>query len=234
MVWPRVPWRPVSESIDYFSKGHRLRSLATKLALRARHKMFARFTAVVPSDAATTVIDIGVTPDRDLADSNFFEHLYPYPARITATSIEDASFLEDQFPGLHFVRTDGATLPFEDRTFDVAFSSAVLEHVGDRDSQRRFVAEACRVADRVFLTTPNRWFPIELHTFLPLAHWLPQRRHQAILRRLGKPFWADTANLNLVSAGQLVHLFPTGWQVQIQRHRTLGWTSNLIAIAQRV
>ncbi len=36
------------------------------------------------------------------------------------------------------------------------------------------MAEALRVGRRVFLTTPNRWFPIEVHTRLPVVHWLPQ------------------------------------------------------------
>ena len=218
----------MSESIDYFSKGNRLRGVATKLALRARHKMFARFITAVPTSAASTVVDIGVTPDRELADSNFFEALYPHAGQITATSIEDAAFLEVQFPGLTFVQTNGTTLPFEDRAFDVAFCSAVLEHVGDRDAQRQFINEMCRVADRFFLTTPNRWFPVELHTFLPVLHWLPQRHHQAVLRTLGKPFWASTDNLNLVSAKELVALFPTGSQVSLIRHRTAGWCSNLV------
>ncbi len=29
----------------------------------------------------------------------------------------------------------------------------------------------------LFVTTPNRWFPIEFHTVLPLVHWLPKRQH---------------------------------------------------------
>ena len=38
----------------------------------------------------------------------------------------------------------------------------------------QLIAECSRVAKRmVFLTTPNRWFPIEVHTALPLIHWLP-------------------------------------------------------------
>ncbi len=222
----------MSESIDYFSKGNRMRGVATKLALRARRAMYARFTTAVPTTASSKIIDIGVTPDRDLPDSNFFEALYPHPAQITATSIEDAAFLETQYPGLTFVRTDGATLPFEDRAFDVAFSSAVLEHVGDREAQQQFIAEMCRVADRFFLTTPNRWFPVELHTFLPLLHWLPKRHHQAVLRKLGKPFWASTDNLNLVSAKELVALFPLGSQVSLIRHRTAGWCSNLVVHGQ--
>jgi SAM-dependent methyltransferase len=218
-----------SPAIDYFSHGHPMRRLATPVALRARNKMYRRFAKEIPFDATTRVIDIGVTPDRTLADSNYFERLYPHPTRLTATSIEDASFLEEDHPGLTFVRTDGDTLPFDDGAFDVAFSSAVLEHVGDRDAQRRFVAEMCRVAERFYLTTPNRWFPVEVHTMLPLLHWLPQPRHQALLRRLGKPFWADTSNLNLLGAHELRELFPEGVEVTIEANRTLGWPSNLIA-----
>lgn len=221
------------ESIDYFSKGHRLRSVATRLAFRARRKMFARFADAVPFDASTTVVDIGVTPDEDLADSNFFEQLYPHIGQVTATSIEQAAHLERRFPGLRFVRTDGVGLPFSDGEFDVAFSSAVLEHVGDASSQRRFVAEMCRVSGRCYLTTPNRWFPVELHTFLPLLHWLPQRHHQRLLRLLRKPFWASTDNLNLVSASRLAAMFPADWEVRVEAHRTLGWPSNLIAIGHR-
>ncbi len=51
----------------------------------------------------------------------------------------------------------------------------MIEHVGGRDRQEAFVREALRVGRRVFLTTPNRWFPVEVHTRLPLVHWLPDR-----------------------------------------------------------
>ena len=72
------------------------------------------------------------------------------------------------------VRADGRELPFADGAFDIGFSNAVVEHVaGGRDGQRRFVGELCLVAERVFVTTPNRWFPLDPHTLLPFAHWLP-------------------------------------------------------------
>lgn len=226
--------KPVSQTegrtvgaIDYFSSEHPFRRVATALALRARRKMFRQFSDFACVDADTKVIDVGVTPDRMLADSNYFEHLYPFPSQLTATSIEDAAFLEELVPGLRFVRTDGAVLPFPDRTFDVAFSSAVLEHVGGPAAQRAFIEEMCRVSHRVFLTTPNRWYPIEVHTFLPLAHWLPRHLHRAVLRRLGKSFWAEAANLHLVSARELAALFPPGANVTIRRTRTFGFTSNL-------
>jgi len=37
----------------------------------------------------------------------------------------------------------------------------------------------------VFLTTPNRWHPLELHTALLLLHWLPKSCHRRILSALG-------------------------------------------------
>lgn len=217
-----------SAATDYFSSRHPLRRAATRLALRARKVMYRRYTDVFPPTLEQAVIDVGVTPDRTLADSNFFEQWYPYKHKLTATSIEDASFLEHEYPGLTFVRTDGSTLPFADGEFDIAFSSAVLEHVGDRAAQRAFVAEICRVSRHFFLTTPNRGFPIEVHTFLPLLHWLPQRHHQTALRRLRKSFWADTANLNLLTAAELMALFPPDAEVDLVRHRTAGLCSNLI------
>jgi hypothetical protein len=76
---------------------------------------------------------------------------------------------------------DGRALPFADGEFDVAFSNAVVEHVGGRDDQQRFVLELCRVAKSVFLTTPNRLFPLDPHTLLPVVHWLPDGRRPRML-----------------------------------------------------
>ena len=180
-------------------------------------------------DEKTTILDVGVTPDRTLPESNFFEKLYPYKQQLTATSIEDASFLEQEYPGLTFVHTPDGKLPFEDQAFDIVFCSAVLEHVGNRQEQARFVRELLRVAKRFFLTTPNRGFPVEFHTFLPFIHWLPQPAHQAILRLLGLTFWAETKNLNLLTPTDLRELFPQNTDLRLQKHYLLGLPSNLIA-----
>jgi SAM-dependent methyltransferase len=194
--------------------------------------MFQQFMTTVRPLPSDLVLDVGVTPDDSLKESNFFELLYPYRDRITASSIEDASNLTDRFPGVTFVRTDGLHLPFPDSYFDIGFSSAVIEHVGDANHQREFISELLRVAKRVYVLTPNRWFPIELHTMLPLVHWLPQARHQRLLSSLGLEFWARTENLNLLSARDLRALFPSRIPVRIMSLRTFGWPSNLIAYAE--
>jgi ubiquinone/menaquinone biosynthesis C-methylase UbiE len=78
-----------------------------------------------------------------------------------------------------YVCADGLALPFPDRSFDLVFSNAVIEHVGGKDEQLGFVAEHRRVAAHCVVTTPNRWFPIESHTRALLRHWSPSWRRRA-------------------------------------------------------
>ncbi|MCJ7830433.1 MAG: hypothetical protein MUP74_03500, partial [Desulfobacterales bacterium] len=118
------------------------------------------------------------------------------------------------------------------RAFDIVFCSAVIEHVGDRRHQRRFLWELLRVARRFFILTPNRFYPIEFHTFLPLLHWLPAAQYQPVLRLLGMHFWSRTENLNLLTPHTLRTLFPAGSSVAIRRQTLLGLPSNLIAYGE--
>lgn len=226
---------PSAEPTGYFAAPNhpRLQRLASRLSFRVRRQMYERFAETTKPAPSTRVLDVGVTPDVSHPELNYFEQLYPYTAQVTATSVEDASNLEDCFPGLTFVQTSGVTLPFADGQFDVAFSSAVIEHVGDEEHQRIFLAELMRVADLVYVLTPNRWFPIDLHTMLPIIHWLPRPIHQFLLRTLGLDFWAATDNLNLLSRRRLRSLFPASIHVRITSHSTFGLPSNLVVCATK-
>lgn len=222
-------------TLDYFSLGHPLTRLRTHYALRARRRMLALFMETLAPQAHERVLDLGVTPDASLSESNFFEALYPWPERITAASIEDACHLEQAYPGVRFVRIEPGVLPFRDDEFDLLFCSAVLEHVGDRDAQRAFVHEAIRVARRVFFTTPNRWYPLEFHTLLPFVHWLPQSTHQRMLRAVGYDFLARTENLNLLGERDLRALFGDRQVgLTVTRIRLFGLTSNLVISSRKV
>lgn len=215
-------------AIDYFSLGHPLASLRSHYAWRARERMLQRFLALYQPGPTTRVLDLGVTPDLTLPESNHFEQRYPFPAALTAASIEDLTPLRARFPQVTLVSIAPGALPFADASFDLVFCSAVLEHVGDDAQQGRFIAEILRVGKAYFLTTPNRWFPLEFHTLLPLLHWLPKKVHQRLLRGLGKPFWASTDNLNLLSRTSLRRRFPSTQQPVVESVRLFGWPSNLI------
>lgn len=210
-------------------------SAADRLATVARRRMFDILVAELAPSPAHQVLDVGATSDETYESSNYLEAWYPFPAQVTATGLDDASHLERRFPGVRFVPGDGRSLPFDDRSFDIVHASAVIEHVGTRDDQARFLAELWRVARvGIVVTTPNRWFPIELHTSLPVLHWLPPRLHRRTLRRLGLGFYAEVSNLNLLDRRSLEQLGRT-LEIPIDVHvvRLARWPSNIVAIARR-
>ncbi len=181
------------------------------VSLRSRRRKLALFLETMRPSPETSVVDVGVDDsgfgDRRGACStlNFFEELYPWPERITAVGMTEGRRFSERYPAIAYVQADALDLPFADGAFDLYFSNAVLEHVGPPEAQRRFVAEALRVAPRVFVTTPNRWFPIELHTRAPLVHWLPERAAHRAYDLLRKP-WAKENHL--LGPRELRSLFP--------------------------
>lgn len=212
-------------------------SLAAKLAGYQRRRMYSRFLAELAIEPTDSIIDVGATSDRSYDHSNYLEAWYPYKNRITAVGIDDASFLEQQYPGLTFKRADGRALPFPDESFDFAHSSAVIEHVGARDKQARLLSELWRVCRKgLFVTTPNRWFPVEFHSVLPFAHWLPPTAFRTVLRALHLSSLADEENLNLMSRRDLLRAAQTAGIThgRVQGARLSGWTSNLLLIARKI
>jgi len=212
-------------------------SLPVRIAAHQRRRMFSRFMLDTRVAAGERILDVGVTSDRSYEASNYLEAWYPYKQMVTAVGIDDASFLCGQYPGMSFVMADGLRLPFRDQAFDVVHSSAVIEHVGSLASQCAFVAECCRVARRaVFITTPNRWFPVEFHTVLPLVHWLPKEIFRALMRRTGRGFFADERNLNLMTARALARAASanSGFRHEVSSVALGGWPSNLLLNMRRV
>ena len=205
---------------------------ASRLSIMARRAIYQRFLQVMDPQPHERVLDIGVTSDATFQESNFLERAYPHKHQLTCVGTEDGSHLERAYPGVRFVRVvAGKPLPFETGSFDVVFSNAVVEHVGDTEGQRRFVAEALRVSRRFFIVTPNRLFPVETHTGLPLIHYLPPRIFRSVLRRTPYAFWASEEHLNLLTAHALTRLFPSGVRLTVE-HAGIGaarFKSNLIA-----
>ena len=184
--------------------------LADQISLRSRRQKFRLFMETMAPTEATTVLDVGVDDVAFGAPSgcrtlNFFEELYPWPERVTALGVHEGTHFRESYPEATYVQGDALALPFEDDAFDVTFSNAVIEHVGGRAEQRRFVAEALRVSRRAFVTTPNRWFPVEVHTRLPLVHWLPDSVSHRAYDLARKP-WAKENRL--LGPGALRDLFP--------------------------
>ena len=183
-----------------------LRRVASQVSLRSRQRKLDLFRELLRPGPDTTIVDVGVTdaPFGHGSTDNFFEALYPWPERITAVGNTGLDRFRSAFPAVTAVVADGRELPFADGAFELGFSNAVVEHVaGGREGQRAFVHELCRVAQRVFVTTPNRFFPLEVHTLLPFAHWLPA---DARARVVGWRGFRDV--LDPLGPRELASLFP--------------------------
>ena len=184
--------------------------LADAVSLRSRKRKLRLFLDELQPTADTTVLDVGADElafgeGDGCGTLNFFEELYPWPERITALGLQDGAAFGARYPQIRYVQGDACALPFADGDFDIVFSNAVIEHVGGRERQRRLVSEALRVGRRVFLTTPNRLFPLEVHTWLPFVHWLPDRLSHRVYDLVGK---GSAKELRLLSPRAFESLFP--------------------------
>lgn len=203
-----------------------VQSLATRTIVRSREAKWRLYEQVFPPGPGERVLDVGVSAHDDLPGENYFLRRYPFPAQLTCVGISDLSGLARRYPEVTFVQADGRCMPFEDDEFDIVHSNAVIEHVGPREEQARFVHELVRVARRGVITTPNKWFPIESHVLLPFVHWLPRPATHAVLRRVGHNDWP----VWLLSERTFRPLFPSHVSVTMRSQRIAGWRSVFIAL----
>jgi len=188
----------------------------------SRRWIVQRFWETMQPTPEMRVADFGVSGSRS-ASHTFFERAYPWKDCLTAIgqAAEGAGWLAEEFPGLTFLEANLRSIPLPDNYFDIGICNAVVEHAGTREQQRALIHEVCRVCRKVMFTMPNKWFPIEHHTLLPLVHWLPDRHFRAILRFLGNDFLASVDNLNLLDGKTLLSLFPPERETRLVRGA--GW-----------
>ena len=218
-----------SHDSRYYKNGANL-GVNSRLSYLARTKNFRHFCDIMCPTATTEILDLG-TCDEITPEANMLQQMYPYRDRITCASLGDGTPILAAYPGVRHVRVSPGILPFADAQFDIAFSNAVLEHVGSIEAQKAFVQEMCRVARRVYIAVPNRLFPVEHHTCLPLLHWLPKSWFRAILHHTRFAFYGHEENLNHASARQLRSWFPLSRPASIA-YTGIGagiFRSNLVA-----
>lgn len=150
-------------------------SLFNRLSYISRKNKLELFYEIMKPTWQEKVLDVGaeISPycnrGLQLIDS------YPWKEKITAinTSTEHIKLIKKHYPEIEAIVADTRALPWPDKYFDVVYSNAVIEHVGDFNRQKQMAAEIMRVGKRWFVATPNRWYPFEFHMRLPFVTWLP-------------------------------------------------------------
>ncbi|HEV3284877.1 MAG TPA: class I SAM-dependent methyltransferase [Solirubrobacteraceae bacterium] len=168
-----------------------LARVASPLAARARARRHARVFALTGLPPGARVLDVG-------CGRLGLRALEP-ELEITGVDLAD----RPEYPG-PFVRADASEgLPFGDGEFDLVYSSSVIEHVAP-ERRAAFAAEIRRVGRGWFVQTPAASFPLEPHSLLPAAHWLPVGLRRRYWRLGAARGWEE---ISLLRRGEMEALF---------------------------
>jgi Methyltransferase domain len=188
-----------------------------------RRKRFAFFVQLLAPRLDQRLLDVGGDP------TSWQMHPVMFGA-IDTVNIYHAEW--DIKPEYH-IRTfvgDGCALEFPDKSYDIAFSNSVIEHVGSWERQQAFAREIRRVGKSVWVQTPAFECPIEPHYLAPFVHWLPKSVRRKIVRwvtlwgLMRKPTATQINDMvdttRLLSKREMKSLFP---DCKIYTERLLGF-----------
>ena len=202
---------------------------------KKRLEIYNLFLKLVSPKKYEKILDVGTTASLD-EHENLLITSYPFKSRIYCLSNQNLNKFNSRYKEIKIFRGDGRKMNFKTNQFDYVISTATIEHVGSFKNQVKFVEECFRVSKKkLFITTPNRFYPIDFHTRLPFIHWLPKFIHRKILTILNENFLNKEKNLNLLCKKSLIKICK---KINFQNYKiysikTFGLTSNLVLIISK-
>ena len=198
------------------------------LAGRARANRWEHLLDTFPSFSEMRVLDLGGTPQS-------WKHAPVMPKAITIVNLDT---LESDNPVVTPITGNACNLPrsVENDHFDLVFSNSLLEHVGGHVPRQQLADNVHRLADRHWVQTPYRYFPIEPHWVFPGFQWLPYearvrislRWNRGHIRTNSRDEAEDIVNeIDLVGISQMRRHFPSS---TIWYERFAGLVKSLVAI----
>lgn len=145
------------------------------LSQRARARRWTHFQRMFPEISEMRILDLGGTP-------NSWRSAPVRPAAVTTLNL---LALPSDDPIVCAVQGDPCDLPAQIRgeRFDLVFSNSLLEHVGGHVQRQRFADNVHSLADRHWVQTPYRYFPVEPHWLFPGMQWLPYAARVRVSQR---------------------------------------------------
>ncbi len=176
------------------------------ILLKNRINIFNIFLENVKFNKNSKILDVGTTPILEPHENIIF-YQYKWKNNITGFSNQDCNILKKKFKTNKFIKGDAKNINLKKNKFDISYCSATIEHVGSYKNQKKLISELYRISrNYVFLTTPNRSFPIDFHTKLPIIHLLPKKIHRKILKFFKLNYFASEKNLNLLFSKDIARI----------------------------
>jgi len=211
-------------------------SIFAKLSKISRKRKLELFYKLIEPTDGMKILDVGAEVNPFGNKTMQFIDNYQWKGNITAANISDKylSLIKQRYPEVETRVCDACSLPWPDKYFDVVYSNAVIEHVGDFERQAQMASEIMRVGKKWFVTTPNRWYPFEFHMRLPLVTWLPGDMYLLAGRCIRYNhdskkycFGNSDCGSRLMSSRKLKKCFPTS---QIIKQRVTFMPETIIAV----
>ncbi|HEX6870693.1 MAG TPA: class I SAM-dependent methyltransferase [Micromonosporaceae bacterium] len=197
-------------------------------AARRRTRRWTWLVETFPDLAELSVIDLGGSVES-------WRRAPVRPRRVHVVNLEEQPGEVPEWAEVDY--GDACALPdrITSRRYDLVFSNSVIEHVGGHERRVRF-AEAVRgLADRYWVQTPYRYFPVEPHYLAPgmqftptalrhrIAYRWPLSHTRAANRRdaLTESLWVE-----LLDRTQMRYYFP---DATLRQEKVAGLTKSLIA-----
>lgn len=132
-------------------------SLFAKPSYISRKRKLELFNKVMKPTKQAKVLDVGAEINIDGSRGLQLIDSYPWKSNITAVNIspKHIHLIKQHYPEINTVVADACELPWPDKYFDIVYSNAAIEHLGDFKKQNKMAAEIMRVGKRWFVTTPN-------------------------------------------------------------------------------
>jgi ubiquinone/menaquinone biosynthesis C-methylase UbiE len=125
-----------------------------------------------------TIIDVGCGTDGR-SYSNFADPEW----KITGIDIHESGMVAHSHPNFVYQRCSAIDLSrFGDKSFDLAVSVGMIEHIVDKNDYERASAEIQRVATQYIVVAPYKWAWIEPHYAFPFFGALPQSIQIGLIR----------------------------------------------------
>lgn len=223
-----------------------LNKIVWKFSAQARKKRAELFRKFFTIDENTKILDLGSENGTNIY--NVLTGCNYKPQNIYIADIDSAAVEEGKnLYGFNAVLiNENGKLPFPDIFFDIVYSSSVIEHVTVSKSeiwnlkngksfkkaaferQKEFAGEIIRLGKQYFVQTPSKTFPVESHTWLPAAGYLPREIFVPALK-LTNRFWIKKSepDFNLLGRKDMKELFS---EAEIICESKFGLTKSIMAV----
>jgi len=194
---------------------------------KSRQKRIEHFLKSFSLNSKTKLLDLGASNGEytaKLIKGTKLKKKNIYIADIDKKSLEQAN---KNYGFKTILIKENQKIKFKDKYFDIVFSNSVIEHVTLKKkdiwniksskkfkkesfiNQSKFANEIIRLGKNFYVQTPNKYFLLETHSWLPFIQYLPRFVLIPFIKFMNK-FWIkkNQPDWNLLDKKDMKKLFP--------------------------